>query len=138
MDQKLAVLAGVPLLAGLSPKDLAAVGRLADEVSLPAGKVVAKQGAWAEEFFMILEGSVRIERNGKHVRDMGPGDFFGELALLGKVGRSATVTCVTPTRLLVVGHREFTSLLASQPVIQEKVLHAVAEIVATLDADRTT
>ncbi|MGZ9159723.1 MAG: cyclic nucleotide-binding domain-containing protein [Candidatus Limnocylindrales bacterium] len=138
MDQKLAMLAKVPLLAGLSDKELEAVGRLADEVDLPAGKVVARQGDIAEEFFIILDGTVSVERNGDHLRDMRPGNFFGELAMLAKVPRTATVTTTTAARLLVIGHREFTSLLTTMPSVQARVMHAVAHLVATLEPDRTT
>ncbi|HET7168209.1 MAG TPA: cyclic nucleotide-binding domain-containing protein [Candidatus Limnocylindrales bacterium] len=138
MDEKLALLAKVPLLAGLSDKELQAVGRLADEVDVPAGKVLAKQGDSAEEFFVIIEGSVSVERNGQHLRDMHAGNFFGELAMLARLARTATVTTTAPTRLLVVGHREFTSLLSSMPTVQDRVLHAVAHLITTLEPDRTT
>jgi voltage-gated potassium channel len=126
MDQKLSMLSKVPLFAGLGPRDLAEVGRLADEVTVREGKVLAKEGAAAHEFFVILDGTVAITKGSTHVRDMGPGDFFGELALIGRVPRTATVTASTPVTLLVVGHREFTTLLAEQPRINEKVLRAVA------------
>lgn len=136
MDQKATMLSKCPLFAGLSARDLAAVSRLADEVPVRPGKVVAKEGAAAHEFFVILEGNVDITRGGKRVRTMGPGDFFGELAMLGKIPRTATATASTPGRLLVVGHREFTSLLASQPAIREKVLRAVANLISDLSAGR--
>ncbi len=135
MDQKLELLARVPLLSGLDRKALEEVGRLADEVDLPAGRVVAKQGASADEFFVIIDGSVSIERDGRHLRDLGPGDFFGELAMLGKMPRTATATCASACRLLVVGHREFNSLLARYPSIQGSVLHAVAERIAAHEPD---
>jgi CRP-like cAMP-binding protein len=109
------------------------VGRLADEVDLPAGRVAARQGSSGDEFFVIIDGTVRIERDGQHLRDLGPGDFFGELALLGKVGRTATATCVTACRLLVVGHREFHELLTRFPTIQGAVLESVAKRIARLE-----
>ena len=136
MDEKLTLLSRVPLLAGLERKELEEVGRLADEVELPEGRVVAREGASGEEFFVIIEGSVRIERAGVRLADLGPGDFFGELAMLGKIPRTATATCSTACRFLVVGHREFNSLLASYPSIQNAVLHAVAERLARLDAEQ--
>ena len=136
MDQKLTLLAKVPLLAGLDRKGLEEVGRLADEVDLPAGRVVARQGSSGDEFFVIIDGSVRIERDGQHLRDLGSGDFFGELAMLGKVPRTATATCISACRLLVVGHREFNSLLADYPAIQSAVLHAVAERIGGHEPDR--
>jgi len=137
MDEKLTMLSKVPLFAGLGTKDLRDVGRLADEVSVRAGKVLTKEGASAEEFFVVLEGTIAISRGGRHLRDMGPGDFFGELAMLGRVPRTATATASTPARLLVVGHREFTTLLASQPTIQGKILRVVASWIASLTPDRT-
>jgi cAMP-dependent protein kinase regulator len=133
MDQKLELLAKVPLLAGLDRKGLEEVGRLADEVDLAAGKVVTRQGEFAEEFFVIIDGKVAVERDGSHLRDLGPGDFFGELAMLGRIPRTATVTVVEPSRLLVVGQREFTGLLASFPSIQGAVLHALATRIASLE-----
>lgn len=136
MDDKLTLLSKVPLFAGLGTNDLRDVGRLADEVSVRAGKVLTKEGTSAEEFFVVLEGTVAISRGGKRLREMGPGDFFGELAMLGRVPRTATATATTSARLLVVGHREFTSLLAEHPTIQGKILRSVAAWIATLTPDR--
>ncbi len=136
MNEKLTVLSKVPLFAGLGAKELGEVGRLADEVDVRAGKVLAKEGASAEEFFIILEGTVNISRDGRHLRDLGPGDFFGELALLGRIPRTATATASTPARLLVVAHREFASLLGNHPTIQGKILRAVASWIASLTPER--
>jgi CRP-like cAMP-binding protein len=136
MDQKATMLSKCQIFAGLSARDLAEVGRLADEVDVPSGKVVAKEGAAGHEFFVILDGKVDITKGGRLVNTMGPGDFFGELAMLGKVPRSATATAAAPTRLLVVGHREFTSLLTSHPTIRDKVLKAVASWIADLSPGR--
>src|SRR5215210_2931253 len=110
MDQKLQMLSQVPLLAGLDRRHLEEVGRICDEVDLPAGHVLARQGASAQEFFVILEGTVTVERDGRHLRDMGAGEFFGEMALLGKVPRTATVTATSPIRLLVLGRAAFNEL----------------------------
>lgn len=137
MDAKLALLSRVPLLAGLDRKDLLEVSRLADEVDLPEGRVVARQGASGDEFFVIIEGTVRIDRDGQHLRDVGAGEFFGELALLGKVPRTATATCATACRLLVVGHREFNALMAGFPSIQGALLQAVAQRIAVNEPDHT-
>jgi CRP-like cAMP-binding protein len=136
MDQKHEMLSKVPLFAGLGPRDLAKVGRLEDEVKVKAGKVLAREGAAAEEFFIILEGTVRISRGGRTLRDLGPGEFFGELAMLGKVPRTATATALTSAHLLVVGHREFITLLAEYPTIQAKIIRSIAAWIATLSPDR--
>lgn len=133
MDQKLALLGKVPLLAGLDRKDLEHVGRLCEEVDVGAGKVVARQGDYATEFFVIVDGQVRVERDGAHLRDLGAGDFFGELAMLANIPRTATVTTTSPCRFLVLGSREFNSLLHDHPGIQHTVLHAVAQRVASLE-----
>jgi len=136
MDEKLTLLSKVPLLAGLDRKELEEVGRLADEVSLPEGRVVAREGTSGEEFFVIIDGTVRIERAGERLADLGPGDFFGELAMLGKVPRTATATCTTACRMLVLAHREFNTLLSSYPGIQNAVLHAVAQRIARLETSQ--
>jgi CRP-like cAMP-binding protein len=135
MDQKLTVLATVPLFRGLDRKDLEAIGRLCDEVDLPAGREIARQGESADGFYVILEGTVRIERDGQVLGDLGAGQFLGELAMLAKIPRTATATCQTPCRLLVLGHREFNGLLADYPTIQGAVLHALAERINTLQPD---
>jgi len=84
---------------------------------------------------VIIDGTVRIDRDGEHLSDLGSGDFFGELSLLGDVPRTATATCTTACRLLVVGHREFHSLLSKFPTIQGAVLEAVARRIARLEGD---
>ncbi|HET9084390.1 MAG TPA: cyclic nucleotide-binding domain-containing protein [Candidatus Limnocylindrales bacterium] len=126
MDQKLTMLAKVPLFAGLSSHDLEAIGRLVDEVDVREGKVLAKEGAPGHEFFVILDGTVAISKGDKYIRDLGAGDHFGELAMIAQVPRTATATAKTPARLLVLGHREFATLLADRPEIREKVLREVA------------
>ena len=133
MDQKVELLSKVPLLAALDRRGLEEVARLADEVDLPEGRVVTRQGASAAEFFVIIDGSVRIDRDGEQLADLGPGDFFGELSLLGDIPRTATATCTTACRLLVVGHREFHSLLSEFPTIQSAVLESVAQRIARLE-----
>jgi CRP-like cAMP-binding protein len=136
MDQKLETLASVPLLEKLDRKDLVEVGKLSDVMDFPAGRVIARQGAHADEFFVILEGQVRIDQDGRHLSDLGPGDFLGEMALLGRIPRTATATCVTPCRMLVLGRREFSGLLATHPSIPAALLQAVADRMATLQPER--
>ena len=136
MDQKVELLSKVPLLAGLSRKDLVQVAQISDEVDLPAGRVLMKQGSYGSEFFVIISGNVRVERDGQVLRELGPGDFLGELALLGNIARTATATCVDDGRFLVLGHREFHSLLSQYPDIQSTVLHAVAQRMARLEPDQ--
>jgi CRP-like cAMP-binding protein len=136
MDEKLALLASVPLLAGLGQKDLEEVGQLADEIDVQAGKVLATEGHMGEEFFVILDGTVAISKDGAKIRDMSAGQFFGELALLGNVPRSATATATTPAKLLVVGHREFKALMSDQPAVRDRVMSGIAKWIANLTPDR--
>jgi cAMP-dependent protein kinase regulator len=125
-DYKLELLRKVPLFQGLSRKDLELTERLTDEIDVPAGKVLIKEGDFGHEFFIVVEGSLRVERDGQLLRKLGPGDFAGEIALIDGGTRTATVIADEPSRLLVLGHREFFSLLAQQPDIQIQVLQALA------------
>ena len=134
-DQKLEMLARVPLLSGLSAADIKRVGQVSDEVDLPAGKVVVRQGGFASEFFVILDGTVSIERDGRALGTMGPGEFFGELAMLANIPRTASGTCVTDCRFLVLDTRAFNGLLEDYPKIQHKVLHTLAQRVALLERE---
>lgn len=131
-DPKLALLRGVPLFAGCSHKSLQRIAALADEVELPAGRVLTEEGGSGNEFFVIVEGTVRIEQDGREIRTAGPGDFLGEISLIDHRPRTATATTETPARLLVLGHREFHTLLADSPTIAVEVLRAMAERLRTL------
>lgn len=138
MDQKLELLRRVPLFAGLGKRELEEVARLLDEVDLPAGRVLTEQGRPAGEFFVIVDGAVRIERDGRTVNRLHGGDFLGEIALIDGGPRTATTTVETGGRFLVVGHREFHSLLEANPTVQLAVLEALARRVRNLDPDSCT
>jgi len=95
-DQKLELLKQTPLLAELGRRELEEVGRLVDEIDVAAGKVLMRQGETGREFFVLVDGSVGIDRDGTRVRALGPGDFFGEIALLSEGPRTATATAENP------------------------------------------
>lgn len=137
MDQKLAMLAKVPLLAGLGQKDLVQVGSLCDEVDLPAGHVLMREGATGNEFYVIVDGRVDVTRDGQSLRTLGPGDFLGEIALVDRGPRTATATAANAVRALVVGAREFHSLLDAHPSIRAAVLTSLAQRVRHLEPDAT-
>jgi CRP/FNR family cyclic AMP-dependent transcriptional regulator len=126
-NAKVDAIARVPLFAGCSKRELQQIAHIADEIDLPAGKVLCKQGASGREFFVLFEGEVEVTRDGARVDAMGPGDFFGEIALVSKAPRNATVTATTPLRVLVVVDRDFRALLKESPEIAAKVLGALAE-----------
>src|SRR5690349_11979611 len=134
-DEKLELLKRSPFLSGLSRKDLEEVGRLADEVDVKAGHVLMREGSIGREFFVILSGAVRIDRGGEKIRTMGPGDFLGDIALITERPRTATATAETDSRLLVLGHREFHSLLDQFPSIRMSVLESVANRLRSLEPD---
>jgi CRP-like cAMP-binding protein len=128
------LLRAVPLFAGLRGGDLAAVEQLADEIDVPAGTVLTRQGGSGQEFFVIVEGRARVERDGRQLAMLGPGDFLGEMALLDEKPRNATVTVEEPSRLLVIGHPEFHSLLDNRE-IRLRVLEAVVRRIRAAEPD---
>jgi CRP-like cAMP-binding protein len=133
VDQKLELLAQVPLFSGLDRAGLEQVGKLADEIDLPAGKQLLREGSTPHEFFLIIDGTVAIVRDGERVNTLGPGDYLGEIALVDGGARSATASAETAVRLLVLGTREFHSLLAEFPEIRVAVLRTLAARVRTLE-----
>ena len=134
-DEKLELLRKSPFLEGLSRKDLEEVGRLADEVDLPAGRTLMREGDLGREFYVIISGSVDIERGGKHIRTMGPGEFFGDISLVTERRRTATVTVKEDATFLVLGHREFHSLMDQFPSIRLGVLESIANRLRALEPD---
>jgi CRP/FNR family transcriptional regulator, cyclic AMP receptor protein len=132
-DPKIAAMEKVPLFARCSKKELASIASLADEVDLPAGKVLASEGDRGREFFVVLEGGADVRSDGRQLSSLGAGDFFGEIALVTDKARTATVTATSPMRALVITDRAFRELLRNSPEIQGKVLAAVADrLAATL------
>jgi CRP/FNR family cyclic AMP-dependent transcriptional regulator len=130
-DSKVEAMAHVPLFSRLSKRELRKIAMLADEVDLRAGKELTREGARGREFFVLLEGTADVRSNTRLLPPLGPGDFFGEIALVSDVPRTATVTTTTPVRALVITDRSFRELLHSSPEIQGKVLEAVAHRLAT-------
>src|SRR5579859_533724 len=121
-SQKIDVLKNVPLFEDLSQRQLDAIARHADEVEVPAGRVLMKQGEVGQEMLVILEGGARVERNGKVVSHLGPGDVVGEMSLIDGKPRNATVIAEEPCRCLIMMRREFTPLLHSVPGLSTKLL----------------
>jgi CRP/FNR family transcriptional regulator, cyclic AMP receptor protein len=116
----------VPLFAACSRKDLQLVARRAEDVRVPAGKTLISEGETGHEFFVILEGTARVSRQGRKINDIGPGAAFGELALLEKAPRNATITADTDMELVVLGQREFAGLIDEVPGFARKLLTAMA------------
>jgi len=131
-NSKAAAIAGVPLFARCSKSELARIAQLADELDLPAGKVLTREGARGREFFVLLEGEAEVRRQGHRISTLRAGDFLGEIALVTDAPRTATVTTTAPSRALVVTDRAFRTLMRDSPEIQGKVLEAVASRLAAL------
>jgi cAMP-dependent protein kinase regulator/CRP/FNR family cyclic AMP-dependent transcriptional regulator/cGMP-dependent protein kinase 2 len=117
----------VPLLASVPRRQRRDVAALADELDVPAGTLLTRQGEYAREFFIILEGTAAVVRDGERVATLGPGDFFGEVGLLSTTWRVATVEALTSMRLLAIAPREFQKLMLTLPGIAEHVGQAAAE-----------
>ena len=126
-DAKLELLKGVPLFARCSRGDLRQIATLADEADLDEGRTLIREGDRAREFFVVVEGSLRVTRKGTTVADLGAGDVIGEIALVADVPRTATVTTSSPVRLLVLTDRGFRDLLEQSPAIATKILQSLGE-----------
>ena len=126
MDRKLELLKAVPLFADLDERSLDAVGVLAREVEVPEGRVLMLEGEPGEAFYVIVEGTIRVERAGGVARSMTAGGFLGEIALLEGGPRTATATCVSDCRLLVIQRHEFDRLMSALPHIERRIRTASA------------
>lgn len=126
-SDKVDVLQKVPLFSGLSRGNLGSIARAADEVQVDAGRLLARQGGLGQEFALILDGRVRVERNGQTIARLGSGDFFGELSLIDGRPRVASVIAETPTSLLVVHRRSFGALLEDIPRLRKRIMVALCE-----------
>jgi CRP-like cAMP-binding protein len=135
-DTKAEALGRCPFFQGLSRNELIALAKLTEDLEVDEGKVLTREGESGSEFFVIIDGEVGVMKEGQEIRTMGPGDFFGEIALLEDRPRTATVTAKTPLRFFVLTRQAFRSMLAHQPELERKVLSALEERVgATSEPD---
>jgi CRP/FNR family cyclic AMP-dependent transcriptional regulator len=116
----------IPLFADLDRSELEQIGRAVTEITVPAGRVLARQGSLGHEMFVIVDGTVEVTRDGVYIADIGPGGFAGEMALLTNARRNSNVVAKTEVRLLVVDGRSFHALLEDVPQIAVKMLPIVA------------
>jgi CRP/FNR family transcriptional regulator, cyclic AMP receptor protein len=131
-DPKLGLIASVPLFKDLSKREIEFLGKLMDEVDIPDGKVLTREGARGGEFFLVLDGSIRIERGGSEINRLGPGDFLGEIALIDQGPRTATAIADGPARVMVLTSSAFASMLAQNPGVESKILRVLASRVRDL------
>jgi CRP/FNR family cyclic AMP-dependent transcriptional regulator len=129
-DAKTELLKRAPLFAECSKQELSLISGIADEIDLKEGKELTRQGSPGREFFVLIEGSADVVKDGNKVNTLEGGDFFGEIALVHHAPRTATVVATSPVRALVVTERNFRRLLEGSPEIQRKVMVALADRLA--------
>ncbi len=129
-DTKLDTLRRLPLFAGASARELRAVSKVVDEIDVPAGYMLTREGEQGHELVFIVDGSAEVSRDGRRINRVRDGDIVGEVAVLTRGERTATVITTTPTRAFVVTARDFWTLLERVPSLRFKVLETFAAHVA--------
>jgi CRP/FNR family transcriptional regulator, cyclic AMP receptor protein len=125
-NAKVGLIKSVPLFAECSRKHLEEIAGIADEIDLREGKELTKEGRPGREFFVLIEGNADVKKGSRRINRMSAGDFFGEISLVTRRPRTATVVATSPVRALVITDRSFRTLLERQPEIQNKVMSALA------------
>jgi CRP-like cAMP-binding protein len=103
------------------------IAQHADEIDVSEGTELARQGEFAYEFFVIEEGAAEVLRDDERIAELGPGDFLGEMGIIGKVVRNATVTTTSPARVIVMTGQAFRSMARSNPDVASRIEAAVEE-----------
>jgi CRP/FNR family transcriptional regulator, cyclic AMP receptor protein len=132
-NSKIDVLRDVPLFKSCTEKELTKIASLVDEIEMPAGRTLAVEGRPGRECFVIADGEAVVTLHGDEIARLGPGDVFGEMALIDHGPRSATVRAESPMRLFVLDPRNFSTLLARHRNVARKVLQAVVERLRTTE-----
>jgi CRP/FNR family transcriptional regulator, cyclic AMP receptor protein len=125
-DERERLLAGCSLFMGLPPEGLAVLGRRATEVEFPAGHVIARQGEIGSGLFIIINGAVKVVRSGEQLARLKAGDFFGELSVLDRMPRTASVTTEEETRCLALASWDFDAAVTESPSIALAILRGLA------------
>jgi CRP-like cAMP-binding protein len=120
-------LKSIPLFADLSDQDRAQVARWADELDVPEGKHLVDQGRFAHEFFVIEEGTAEVRHGDEKLTELGPGDFFGEIALIEADRRTASVIATSPMQTIVMFGRDFRQMEAQMPSVAARIRQAIEE-----------
>jgi CRP-like cAMP-binding protein len=126
-------LARVPLFSDCSKQELQRLARRTTDIAVEPGKPIIREGRTGYEFFVIIEGTAQVTRRGKQVTELGPGDFFGELALLVNAPRDATIAALTPLEVIVLTRKEFNAALAEAPGMTRKLMTGMARRLRQLD-----
>jgi CRP/FNR family transcriptional regulator, cyclic AMP receptor protein len=126
-NAKVDLISRVPLFAGCSKRELGAIAAVADELDVRDGETLIREGERGREFFVLVEGTARVTRNGRKVNDLEAGDWAGEIALITDTPRTATVVTTGPGRILVVTDRAFKTVLEEIPSISIKLMKTLGE-----------
>lgn len=127
-------IASIPMFSACTKEQLRQISRLTTPLSVPAGKVLTREGAPGSEFVIILTGTASVTKGDRRVATLGPGDYFGEIALLDAHGkRTATVTAETPMDLEVISRGEFGGLLEEVPALSQRLLVGMAHRLADVE-----
>ena len=118
-------LARLPLFEGLKRVELERLAKVTEEIDFPQGRILCREGERPREFFVIVEGEAEATKSGDHVRMLGPGEFFGQLALIEHAPRFTTVTARTPLRLFVLSSHAFSGLMSCNSEVERRVLRAL-------------
>jgi CRP/FNR family cyclic AMP-dependent transcriptional regulator len=137
-DPKLEHLAQVQMFSSLNKKELRLISKAADIVDLKAGTEIVTEGTIGHEFYLVLSGQATVRRNGRKVASLGPGNYFGELSLLDRGPRSATVVADTDMEVVVISQREFMSVLDQVPPVSTKLLASMAARLREADTRAVT
>ena len=128
-------ISAIPLFRAVRRSRRAELAKLADRLTAPAGRILTKQGAIAHEFFVIVDGTVDVLRDGRLVTTLGPGEFFGEIALMDDPHRTATIVAASDVDLVVIGRREFHTMVSGFPELASTLLAAATRrVIADLRA----
>jgi CRP-like cAMP-binding protein len=122
-----AQLRDVPFFKGLSKRELATIAQQIDEVDVEAGAVIAREGDFGHEFFVIRDGTAEVLRGDAPIAELGPGEFFGEMALIEADRRNATVKAISPMQLLVMTRSSFRAVDRTMPQIHAAVAQAISQ-----------
>ena len=127
-------LRSLALFSGCSKRELEAIGRLADETRVPAGRTLTREGRPGHECFILLEGQAVVRVGRKQIARVGPGEIVGEMALLEDQPRTATVVTATPVRTLVMTRPNFTAVLEQAPSLARRVMRPLAHRLRTVQS----
>jgi len=138
MNERLELLERVPLFAGVDRDGLEEIAGIVEEIDVPTGRVLTHEGRHEGYFFIVVSGTVRVERGDQTINTLGDGDFLGEIALFDGGPRTATATTESPCRLLSLTNDRFAQLLDASPPIRTAILEAVGRRLRALDAESLT